>query len=322
MIVTHATRQFIYENNQPFRCCHASTVLALPGGNLLAAWFGGSEEGDPDVDIWYSLREGGKWSVPRRAAAEAGLPHWNPVLFQHSGGDILLYYKVGHTIPAWSTRVARSTDGGKTWCTPGALVEGDIGGRGPVRNKPIVLRDGTWLAPASIETEEAWDAFVDRSTDGGRTWTPSGMVPLDHTSLKGKGIIQPVLWETEDGRVHMLLRSTGGFLYRSESSDKGRTWSAAYPTSVPNNNSGIDLVKLPDGTLVLAHNPVSGDGGARTPLICSVSRDNGHSWKEALVLEQRPGEYSYPSLVAQGNRMYLVYTWNRERIACWEMEWA
>ncbi|WJH37421.1 exo-alpha-sialidase [Paenibacillus sp. CC-CFT747] len=182
------------------------------------------------------------------------------------------------------------------------------------------MRDGTWLAPASIETEEAWDSFVDISRDEGKTWTQSGWVPIDHSKLKGKGIIQPTLWSGDD-QVHMLLRSTEGYIYRSDSTDNGETWSEAYPTTLVNNNSGIDLAQLPNGTLVLVHNPVEGNWAARTPLICSASQDNGETWKEAFVLENEPGEYSYPAIVAKGDRTFIVYTWKRERIVCWEIVW-
>ena len=56
-----------------------------------------------------------------------------------------------------------SEDMGYSWSKPRELVIGDIGGRGPVKNKIITLENGTWLAPASIETDTVWDAFVDIS---------------------------------------------------------------------------------------------------------------------------------------------------------------
>ena len=69
----------------------------------------------------------------------------------------------------------------------------------------------------------------------------------------------------------------------------GRTWNLAYDTGLPNNNSGIDAVKLPNGTLVLAYNPrenIPGmTKGARTPIILSYSDDNGSSWKNFIFLK-------------------------------------
>lgn len=320
MKLVKESKEYLFGDDRPFRSCHASTIVNLPDGRLMAAWFGGTEEGNPDVDIWFSVKEHGIWSEPLKAATEAGLPHWNPVLFSDESGVVHLFYKVGHTIPGWFTRVTRTTDGGRSWSDPAELVSGDIGGRGPVRSKPIVLSDGAWLAPASIENER-WDAFTDRTVDGGRHWTASGRVPLDRTSFQGKGVIQPTLWESEPGQVHMLLRSTEGWIFRSDSADGGLTWSEGYPTEMPNNNSGIDLVKMDNGALVLVHNPVRGNWAARTPLVVSVSVDNGGSWEPALVLEQDEGEYSYPAVIADGNRCYITYTWKRERMVFCELEW-
>jgi len=61
----------------------------------------------------------------------------------------------------------RSLDA-SVWSQPGELVPGDIGGRGPVKNKLIKLQNGDWLAPASIETNTLWVCFVDRSSDQGK----------------------------------------------------------------------------------------------------------------------------------------------------------
>lgn len=330
-------REFVFEDDRPFASCHASTLLPLADGTVLAAWFGGTRESADDVAIWLSLRSSATWSAPEKAADEEGLPHWNPVLFSPDGRRVILYYKVGKTIPAWETRVTESADAGATWTAPRPLIPGDQGGRGPVRNKPIVCSDGTWLAPASVETAERWDAFVDISVDEGASWTMSGWVPLPEqrelgqekqlsskppvpaSSFAGRGVIQPTLWESQPQHVHMLLRSTAGRIYRSDSSDGGRTWCAAYPTDLPNNNSGIDVVQTKPGHLVLVCNPIGSNWGERTPLSIFVSPDNGDTWQKAFVLEDEPGEYSYPAIVAsETDRVLLTYTWRRERIAFWE----
>jgi hypothetical protein len=100
MKIESVRKSFIFEDERP---CHASTVLSLSDGGLLAAWFGGTCEGDPDVDIWLARCEHGLWSAPVKIAEEDGLPHWNPVLFQSPDGTVHLFYKVGHTIPYWYT---------------------------------------------------------------------------------------------------------------------------------------------------------------------------------------------------------------------------
>src|SRR6186713_2836539 len=40
--------EFIYER-APFPSCHATTIVEPAGGGLVAAWFGGTREGNSDV---------------------------------------------------------------------------------------------------------------------------------------------------------------------------------------------------------------------------------------------------------------------------------
>ena len=320
-VIVERLQEHIFAQDRPFASCHASTLVALPGGRVLAAWFGGTQEGHPDVAIWGATRDAG-WGPPRLLAKVRELPHWNPVLFAAPGGQVHLFFKVGENVPVWETWHAVSGDGGDTWSDPQPLVPEDVGGRGPVKNKPIVLSAGAWLAPASLECQpphRRWDVFVDRSEDEGRTWQASPLVPLDHASFSGAGAIQPTLWESAPGQVHMLVRTTGGYVGRSDSADGGRTWSPLRLTDLPNNNSGLDLARLPGGTLVLCYNPVSGNWAERTPLSLAISRDNGESWPRWLNLETAPGEYSYPALIPSGSGVALTYTWRRERIAYWRL---
>lgn len=327
MSINVLSNEHIFEQEKYFPQCHASTLVKLNSGDILAAWFGGPYEDHVDTAIWISRKKNETWTEPVKVADEEGVPCWNPVLFQDKNGKIWLYYKVGINPRNWHTMLISSDDSGYSWSAPHELIPGDIGGRGPVKNKPIILSDGTWLAPSSIETDTSWDAFADISRDNGKTWRKSIMVPLNHKKLQGKGIIQPSLWESEPGIVHMLLRSSEGFIFRSDSTDFGNTWSEAYITDIPNNNSGIDLAKLGDGRLVLVYNPVKGNWGARTPIVCSISADNGKTWGENFILDHNEnptdktdGEFSYPAVIADGNHVYITYTWKRKTVAFWELD--
>ena len=322
-LVIKAVKEFVFDENAPTAQCHASTVLPMPDKTAIAAWFGGTAEGKDDVNIWASRRSGGVWSEPVSISADSNTPHWNPVLFAAADGTVLLFFKVGKKVPVWKTYVSKSHDGGLTWGNPRELVQGDeSGGRGPVKNKPIRISNGAILAPASVESPH-WIPFIDISTDECETWSNQPLILSKKRAGKPVPMIQPALWESEPGKIHALIRTSVRSAYRSDSDDYGKTWSRAYPTTIRNNNSGLDVTKLPDGSLILISNPVAKDWGARAPLTLMISRDNGAEWEEIFVLEKRRSsddEFSYPAIVSVGRKLYITYTWQRKKIAYWEIE--
>jgi predicted neuraminidase len=313
--------EHVFGDVRNFSQCHAATLVRSEDGGLLVAWFGGTREGHRDTAIWAADRnpsargEDGVWSAPRVIAKVRDEAHWNPVLFAIGPKDWILHFKVGMRIHDWSTWSQRSTDAGETWGPARELVPGDRGGRGAVKNKPIRLACGDWLAGASIESRKGWNAFIDRSADGIQGWQATRPFAIERRHRRGKGIIQPTLWQSSERDVHALARSTEGSLYRSDSADGGHSWSPARPTAIPNNNSGVDLVRLSSGLLALACNPVAGNWAARSPLSLLFSRDNGESWPERIDIESDPGEFSYPALVEGDGGLDLAFTWNRRRIA-------
>jgi predicted neuraminidase len=211
----------------------------------------------------------------------------------------------------------RSDDNGATWTKPEELVPGDVGGRGPVKNKPIRLSDGGWLAPASTELK-GWKPFADRSEDGGATWQRTEDFFIDRTATHMGGAIQPAFWESTPGAVHALMRTAAGCIARTDSHDGGRTWSPVRRTDLPNNNSGIDALRIEDGRVLLVYNPVGRNWGPRTPLTLAVSTNDGKTWRNLAHLETEPGEYSYPAIVRTAQGIAVSYTWKRERIRCWQ----
>lgn len=171
--------------------CHASTLVRLPCGTLVAAWFAGLREGSEDTAIWLSRYEHNIWTTPQRVAAREGEAHWNPVLFYPSD-KLWLFYKVGSDVHVWKTWFITSSDRGFTWSTPAPLVNDDILPRGPVKNKLLLASNGAWIAPGSIESPERWRAFVDRSSDEGKHWSIS-FVPLEpDNAISGTNV---ALWD-------------------------------------------------------------------------------------------------------------------------------
>jgi predicted neuraminidase len=326
--VNTKTGEFIYETAS-FPSAHASTIVELPDGDLMAAWFGGTAEGNPDVAIWGARHSNGKWSAPVELAREPGTPSWNPVLFHTKDKKLWLYYKFGTHPTMWTGARRWSDDEGKTWSPVEHLPAGLYG---PIRAKPLVMENGTIVSGTSVETYRSWAVWIERSEDNGKTWTKFGPITIP-SDLYGKpvdskipkevpgsndwafteGIIQPSVVSLGGKRLRLYARSTAkmGKICVADSTDGGKTWTQARPIALPNPNSGLDAVQLKDGRIVIIYNHTS---SGRTPLNLAVSRD-GENFKMFSVLENEPGEFSYPNVIQGKNGdLHMTYTWNRKTI--------
>ncbi|MDX9972865.1 MAG: sialidase family protein [FCB group bacterium] len=304
--------------------CFTSSLTETKGANLLCAFSAGSQEASGDKAIWlarYSERDG--WERYEQVAKISDMPHWSPVLFRDPKNAIYLFFKVGADVPSWQTYWISSEDAGRSWSKAEELVPGDRGGRGPSRNKPVILTEDTWLAPASIERGDrnpgAWQAFADRSDDLGKTWVRSDNFPLDPAAVPGAGVLQPAFWESAPNEVHALMRTSGGFVGRSDSHDGGKTWTPVVSSNLANNNSPVDVLRLEDGRLLLVFNPARKDGGSQTPLTLAMSTDNGATWANVAHLEGEAGTITSPCIIRTRGGLAVSYTWNSQRIRCWQI---
>jgi predicted neuraminidase len=301
--------EFVY-SSAPFSSAHASTIEET-GGTLVAAWFGGSAEGAADVGIWLSRKVEGKWTAPVEVADGAQpdgkrFPCWNPVLFKPKTGPLTLYYKVGASPREWWGEVRTSGDVGKSWTSARRLPAGFLG---PIKNKPVQLANGTIVSPSSTESSDTppkWRIRFERSSDRGASWTSTA--PPDSPDINA---IQPTIFVLPGGTLQALVRTRSGRIFETSSMDGGATWSPLAPTELPNPNAGIDGVTLRDGRQLLVFNRSETE---RTPLTVAVSSD-GRSWQDLVVLENEPGEYSYPAVIqTRDGLVHIAYTWKRRRI--------
>jgi predicted neuraminidase len=309
--------EFIFDK-VPFPQSHCATIAETPGG-LVSAWFGGTKEGKPDVEIWLSRHVNDKWTAPVSVANgilndSVRKACYNPVLYQVPGGDLLLFYKIGKNVGDWRGYMKVSKNNGVTWSDRMIMQEGFLG---PSKNKPVMLSNGMLIAPSSLEGSPGWRVYFEISADKGKTWRKVGPINDPRTI----NIIQPTILQYQGAKLQMLARSKQRAIVEAWSSDGGESWSTPTKTSLPNNNSGIDAVTLKNGWHLLVYNHVlpadslPNGKGPRTPLNVAVTKD-GKTWYAALILEDSPiSQYSYPSVIQSSDGMvHIVYTWRREKI--------
>jgi predicted neuraminidase len=307
--------EFVYKNEDvSFPSCHASTVAETSDG-LIAAWFGGTAEKNPDVCIWASRFTNGKWTIPVEVAngiqdKTLRYPTWNPALF-NTGKEIILFYKVGPDPSEWWGEYITSADDGKTWSQPTRLPDQILG---PVKDKPVLLSNGDLLCPSSTENN-GWKVHMEITPDFGKTWERTESLKYEDNI----GAIQPTILFHKNGKLQTLCRSQNKMIVTAWSEDNGRNWTKLEPTSLPNPNSGIDAVTLKAGRQVLIYNHIkpAKRWGDRNILNMAVS-DDGINWKAAVLLENDPNkdaEYSYPAVIqSKDGLIHITYTWNRKRI--------
>lgn len=305
-------------DDKPTPECHASTLAETPSG-IVAAWFGGTGERFPDVGIWVSRLQDGQWSRPVEVvngvqSPQLRYPCWNPVLFRHSSGPLLLFYKVGPSPSRWWGMLTTSNDDGQSWGEPAKLGSHDAIGHliGPVKNKPIELTDGSILCPSSTE-HDGWRVHFELTSDLGKTWKVIGPI---HDG-RDFSAIQPSILTYPDGQMQILCRTKQKVIGQSWSTDGGATWSEMSATDLPNPDAGTDAVTLRDARQLLVYNHTlrGGDFPAGRNMLNVALSDDGKTWTPVITLERSEGEYSYPAVIqTHDGKVHITYTFRRQSV--------
>lgn len=302
---------------------HAAFLMPLPGGDLGCVWFGGTQEGVPDISVHFSRLAPGadRWSEAVKLSDDPTRSEQNPLLFPLPDGRLWLLW-TAQVAGNQDTAIVRrrvSADGGRTW-GPIETMLGEQPGFGTFIRQPIIVTDsGDWLLPIWRCTKPpvgAWTGDLDTSsvmisTDQGRTWT-------EHAVPGSTGCVHMNIVDLGQGRLVAFYRSRwADFIHASRSNDGGRTWSAPEPTELPNNNSSIQAVRLANGHLAMVFNESSREnatdrrmslyddlggeavapitersafwGAPRAPMTLAISEDEGRTWPHRRNLEVGDG---------------------------------
>lgn len=262
---------------------HAANIMPLPGGDLGCVWFGGTQEGIPDVSVYFSrLRPGGEqWSDPVKLSEDPARSEQNPILFPAPDGRLWLLWtaQISGNQDTAIVRRRISSDNGRSWGPIETLFD-RVGTSGVfVRQPPEVLDNGDIVLPifyCHSRPGEKWVGSHDTSavrisSDGGETWQ-------EYEVPDSTGCVHMNVAQLRDGTLFALYRSRwADSIYLSRSSDRGRTWSAPEPSGLPNNNSSIQFARLANGHLALVFNDINGEGitELRTSLYDDIEDDSG-----------------------------------------------
>lgn len=236
----------------------------------------------------------------------------------------------------WHNSIIKSADNAKTWSKPEPFAP--LPRRTFVRNL-VKTSWGEWIFPFQAyevknndpEPSPWYDGTFHTpsvgaliTADEGKTWFLSNRVT-------GVDWAENNIVELSDKTLVMLVRADGtGCLWRSDSKDKGRTWSELIPVDIPNPGSKFRLFKLKDGRIILIHNPNSCKKGCtattnqpnRNPLSMWISSDEMKTWGYKRILTDFPGSHSYPDGFVDEKEEYVnfAFDYSRHDLIYWGAE--
>jgi predicted neuraminidase len=249
---------------------HSSSIVELPGGDLLVCWYNGSgERSADDVRILAARRPRGarRWRARFELADTPGFPDTNPILFVDSRERLWLIWPA-ILANRWETALlkfrvapARFKDGAPPWARADNLLFIPLNFEARVREAAgavlAQIPDGPQRDAARQTVEQAGDKYAARM----------GWMPRNH----------PL--ELPSGRLLVPLYSDGfDFSLVAISDHGGATWTTSEPL-VSAGGVQPSLVRRRDGTIVAY---MRDNGPPPKRVLTSESRDSGVTWSPVI----------------------------------------
>ena len=273
--------EFLYWE-APFPQCHSASIVETRKGDLVATYFGGTKERNPDVCIWVSRKPKGSdhWTAPQMAAdgvePQALQPNPEGKVSQVSASTSPFFDSQYQPLLTWKSNRGEAAVGDmyREACWNPVLFElpnGDL---------HLYFKIGPNVA--------GWKGWRVVSKDGGKTWSkreplPDGFYgPVKNKPIaltipsadgKGKGTYR-ILAPTSDER-------NGWKLYFEYSDDMGQTWQRTDFVEADEGVKAIQpaIIQLPDGRLEALCRTRSRHIGV------TYSSDNGVTWSKLQLID-------------------------------------
>lgn len=279
-----------------------------------------------------SYDEGETWSEPRVYIAAEQYNTENVMscsLLRMNNGDLGLFYLVKANMWTYQLWLSRSRDEGKTFYEHHECSRHRGDGIYVVNNDRVRrLSSGRIIVPLAVHRIVRLDGDIKRyydfravtlflySDDDGLTFNESSQTLSIPSSHSHSGLQEPGVIELADNLLWAYMRTDMMFQYESFSFDQGDTWTQPQPSRFTSPCSPMLVVRRPDnGWLYAIFNPIPEylgrnaprSSGGRTPIVFSISQDNGKTWGEEQIIADDPVRgYCYPAALFTNDGCMLV----------------
>ena len=302
------------------------SYIAHHGGKFWAIWSSGRvDEDSPNQLIRYATStDGHTWSESGIVADDPDGPEkpgrWiarGVFVFEGELTALLAYLEGSRDTPqgreSWmNLRLMRFRWDGDGWNEVGLFLENCM------NNYPPQLLGGRLFMTCRDSFARMHTALA--ASEKGEEWTVTllaGEEPHDRMS-ESSWYVDP------DGMVHLIFRDKrkSRYLYRSISTDQGRTWPAPVRTNHPDATSKNFTGRLSNGWYYLINNP---NPKGRDPLAISFSSDGWVFERPRVLRKNAPprrfagrakpsGSFQYPHAIEHGGSLWVIYSTNKEDI--------
>ena len=321
---SNAEKSFYQEEfinaSQDLPFIHVASVTELVDHSLAALWYGGPYEHSPENQIYFAKERDAIWQSPQIIMTSEQVEHdldrpikclGNPLIFPNPDGTLRLLF-VTIAMGKWSGSQLNTTlskDGGTTWSRVERLTLSPFFNLSElVRNRPVRTTDG-WCVPVYQEFLGKFPELLWLSEKDGK-------ISYEKSRIAGGcSTLQPSLIPVDARRAIILLRdyTKTKRIFISRSADAGLSWSKPEATNLPNPDSGISGIRLPQGRLLVTFNDAT---WGRSNLSLALSDDEGRSWKRIAILENdNEKSFSYPYMMqASDGVIHVTYSWDGRKV--------